>query len=375
MASQLADSPPYRITLIEDDDADAGLVEWALRRQGDFPYQLQHVTSLEEFLGHASSPGSDVILLDLNLPGYRGLEAFHAVTENAPDAAIVVLTGLDDNEVAMAAVHSGAQDYLVKQNVNPHDICRAIHYAAERRAGQVMLLRICDDFVAHVSHELRTPLTAAFAAVEMLHGSEAGELDPMQARLAGIAVTNLRLLRTMVADLIDSAMVHSGTLSVHPELVRLADVIPPVLDALSPLVERAGLTSSLNIADGLRVIADPDRLVQIVTNLLSNSIKHTPPGGALEITAVAGEAGCVALTCTDTGYGIPEHSLPRVFDRLYQVPNDTTRTSRGGLGLGLYLCRALIQAQNGDIRLESAPGRGTRVTVTLPSAGESPTPP
>jgi len=368
MSPQLADSDPRRIVLIEDDEADAGLVAWALRRQGEFPYLLQHYESLEEYLGLVPRPEADVILLDLNLPGYGGLGAFQAVADGGADAAIVVLTGLDDNDVAMAAVQAGAQDYLVKQNVNPHDICRAVRYAAERRATQSLMLRLCDDFVAHVSHELRTPLAAASAAVEMVEDS--GPLQPDQMRMMAIAVRNLQLLTTMVGDLINSAMLHSGKISVHLRPIRLADVVQASLDALAPLIGEGKLALTIDLDEEIVVSSDPDRLAQVITNLLANSIKFTPEGGAVTVTASVSDAGTVVLTVDDTGVGIPETAMPHLFERLYQVPNVETRTSRGGLGLGLHLCRELLRALQGDIRIESAQGKGTRAIVTLPAAEE-----
>ncbi|HEX2810600.1 MAG TPA: HAMP domain-containing sensor histidine kinase [Kineosporiaceae bacterium] len=369
MVLRLVDSPPHRILLIEDDAADAGLVARALKRQTEFSYRLQVMASMEEFLADPR-PEADVILLDLNLPGYSGLDAFATLTDAVPGQAVVVLTSLDDNEMAMAAVHAGAQDYLVKQNVNPHDLCRAIHYAAERRAATDLLVQLRDDFLAHVSHELRTPLSAAVGAVELLQAGDAGPLPPDQQHLVAMAARNLVQLHAMVADLIDSTMIRSGKPTVHVRTIDVADTVAGVAESMTPIAQRAHVTLTIAVPDHLPAVADPERLVQVLTNLTSNAIRYTPPQGTVTITATQdGSHGepRVTLTVADTGQGIAPTALPHLFDRLYQVPNDQTHVSRKGLGLGLYLCRELLLAQGGDIGVRSRPGHGSVFTVTLPA--------
>jgi signal transduction histidine kinase len=376
MVLQLLDSQPCQILLIEDDSADAGLVAWALKRQTEFPYHLELMTSLEAYLAANPRPEPDVILLDLNLPGYSGLDAFRILSGAAPMSAVVVLTGLDDNKMAMSAVHAGAQDYLVKQNVNPHDLCRAIHYAAERRAASDLLVQLRDDFLAHVSHELRTPLSAAMGAIELLQSGAAGPLQPDQDHFLRMADRNLTQLHAMVTDLIDSAMIRSGKPTVHVLQIQLAQTVGRVVESIASLVHDAGLTLTVDLQEPLLALADPDRLTQVVTNLLSNAIKYTPSGGAVRVTArtsVGADGGPRAeVTVEDNGRGISASALPHLFDRLYQVPNNELLSSRKGLGLGLYLCRELLRAQGGDIQVQSAPGQGTVCTVTLPSPQTTP---
>jgi two-component system sensor histidine kinase/response regulator len=356
-----------RILLVEDDEGDAGLVTWALKRQAEFPYVLRHVETLDDCLEACGRQEYDVILLDLTLPGSSRLNTVTTVTR-AVTTPVVVFTGLDDKQTAVEAVQAGAQDYLVKQNVNPHEICRSIRYAMERKQAHDFLARLREDFLTHVSHEFRTPLTAAVGAIEMLQDAFSPDTNPAEAKLIAMAASNLLLLRVMVGDLVDTTMVGSGKLFMHMQANRVDDLVIPLVAAMTPSAERSGVHLSSQLNTDIPVQADPERVTQVLTNLITNAIKFTPAGGHINVSVDPAETSDnrVMFTVSDTGSGIPDEAQPFLFERLYQAPQNLEGGSRGGLGLGLYISRELIHAHGGELNVSSKPGEGSRFSFTLP---------
>jgi len=356
-----------RILLVEDDDGDAGLVTWALKRQAEFPYVLRRVETLDECLTACQRQEYDVILLDLTLPGSSRLNTVTTVT-HAVTTPVVVFTGLDDKQTALEAVQAGAQDYLVKQNVNPHEICRSIRYAMERKQARDFLVRLREDFLTHVSHEFRTPLTAAVGAIEILRDTLDPEAHPAEAKLIAMAASNLLLLRAMVGDLVDTTMVTTGKLFMHMRPNNVKDLVTPLVAALTPVAVRNGLHLNSQLNTETPVQADPERVTQVLTNLISNAIKFTPEGGHIDVSVDPAETpdNRVMFTVSDTGTGIPDEAQPFLFERLYQAPQNLEGGSRNGLGLGLYISRELIHAHGGELHVSSTPGEGSRFSFTLP---------
>jgi len=235
---------------------------------------------------------------------------------------------------------------------------------AEKVAAATRRLEALDraksTFVATVSHELRTPLTALLGFSELLATRRVAAEEV--ARLAAIVQSETERLARIVDDLLDLSRIEQGTaLRVRP--------VPLVLGAaLAAGVEvfRRGVVSHrvvLACAEDLSVRADPDALDRIVKNLISNAIKYSPPGSPVTLSAHRRAAG-VEVTIADEGPGIAPEALARIFEPYYRAA-DATRTAPG-IGLGLAVVKALVEAQGGTIAVESAPGHGTRVTFSLP---------
>ncbi len=224
------------------------------------------------------------------------------------------------------------------------------------------------EFVANVSHELRTPLTAIRGFVETLLD---GALEsPVEARrfLETVARHTERLGR-LLDDLLDLSNIELGRTTLRLEPLALQEVIEHAVAGLEPGAMKKRLALSLEIPPDLPpVLADRDRLVQILVNLVDNAIKFTPESGKISVAARrASAAAPLEVAVSDTGIGIPHKDLPRITERFYRV--DKTRSRElGGTGLGLAIVKHLVQAHGGELRIESEVGRGTRVAFTLPTA-------
>lgn len=378
--SSASDDDRVRILLIEDNPGDARLLRETVAdtaqgsSQGEF--SITHVATLAEALTRLELELFDVALVDLSLPDARGLEALKQVHGRAPVLPIVVLSGLDDESLAVQAVHEGAQDYLVKRHLSDADLLvRSMRYAIERAQVLARLeqakaeqLRIKDELLSLVSHELRTPLAASYQFVTILLDGLAGDLSGEQRQYLEITLRNLLELRSMVDDLLESNRGQAG-IDVQPRPAAAGELLAEALATFSAAADEKDVQLGGGAEPGLpQVLADPVRVHQILGNLLGNALKFTGAGGAVTVTArhLAAERA-VAISVADTGEGIPPDALPRVFDRLYQVPG-SRRASRRGLGLGLYICRELVLAHGGQLWADSEPGRGSTFTFTLPVA-------
>lgn len=236
---------------------------------------------------------------------------------------------------------------------------------AARIAQLTELDRLKGDFIGMVSHELRTPLSAIAGYAEFLEDDTGGPLTAAQrSYVQAIQVAEARI-RQMVDDLLDFARVEAGTFQLEVQSVDLVEATHQALALLVPAGQSGRVQLILSQAPiHLCVLADPERLQQVLLNVIGNGIKFTPPGGSVEVTL--GQRGDVALVrVRDTGIGIPPDCLPKVFDRFYQVDSTSTRM-RGGVGLGLALAKSLVERQGGQMGVESEVGQGTSFWFTLP---------
>jgi PAS domain S-box-containing protein len=231
--------------------------------------------------------------------------------------------------------------------------------------------RAKDTFLAVLSHELRTPMQAVLGYTALL-AKRAPDPAALEKGLAVIE-RNARAQAQLIEDLLDVSRIVSGKLHLSRERVDLAELVEAAVETARPLAAAKSLRLHLAVrARPAPVLGDAHRLQQVVTNLLTNAAKFTPAGGAVAVRLSKQSAGTVAITVEDTGCGIAEDRLPRVFDRFYQVGSVTTR-QHGGLGLGLAIVRHLVEAHGGSVHAESeGEGRGARFTVTLPLAADEP---
>jgi len=227
------------------------------------------------------------------------------------------------------------------------------------------LERVRREFVANVSHELRTPLTAIKGYAETLLGG--GLQEPRRAsEFVEVIARHAERLRRLIEDLLNLASIEQGEAHIEPAPVAVREVVTQAETVLRPAAERKGQTVKVAIPEGLMVLADRDRLAQVLINLIDNAVKFTPSGGHVEVAAQAG-AGRVSLTVRDTGIGIPPGELGRIFERFHRVDRSRDRRE-GGTGLGLAIAKHLTQAMDGTIEVESGPGAGTTFRITLPAA-------
>ncbi len=217
------------------------------------------------------------------------------------------------------------------------------------------------NLTADVAHELRTP-------IHILQGNLEGLLDgvyePTPAHLEAM-LEETRALARLVDDLLTLALAESGQLALVIEPVEVDDLLADVKTSFSGPAETAGIALEATAEPGLVIQADAGRLDQVLSNLVANALRHTPPGGTIALHA-ASRNGMVQLRVRDTGAGIAAAELPHIFDRFWRGDRARSHTGGAGAGLGLAIARQLVQSHGGTIEVESELERGTTFTITLP---------
>lgn len=221
------------------------------------------------------------------------------------------------------------------------------------------------EFVSNVTHELRTPLTSIQGFAETL--LEGALEEPETARhFVEIMLRESRHLGVLIDELLDLSRVESGRFRMQRRPTAPGDLVATTVGRLAQKAERAGLQLSADVPEGLPPVnGDPDRLVQVLSNLVENAIKYTPAGGRVTLSA-RHEGGRVLIAVADTGIGIPRADLGRIFERFYRVDKARTRAT-GGTGLGLAIAKHIVEAHGGTIAVESEVGKGSTFTVILPA--------
>lgn len=344
-------APPPRVTWVERVSAARAALETA-ERDGT-PY--------------------DVVLLDLSLPDGRGLATVTAVRDAAPTVPIVVLTGLDDEALAVQALAAGAQDYLVKGAVTGTGVRRAVRHAMER---QRLLLeaqratRARDVVLGVVAHDLRNPISTikmcAVALAERRGGDRTTSPREHVEYLAGVVQRSAEWMETIIRDLLDVTAIEAGRLAVDPAPVAVPDLLERAREQFAPLAAEKEIAFHVPPAPAhVLLMADADRVHQALGNLIGNALKFTPAGGRVTLAAhVDATTPVVRLEVADTGPGIAPAHLPHVFDRFWQA----RETRRAGAGLGLAIVKGIADAHGGDVTVTSRVGEGTRFCLELPRA-------
>jgi len=362
------------VLLIEDNPGDADLVRLRLV-EGLSDVRVNCVPRLSDALACLDAETPSLVLLDLNLPDSHGAETFRRIMQKAPNVPIVILSGQDDEALAIKAVHQGVQDYLVKGDVTSKQLERALRYAVERQ-GLLRTLEITrkqqlefkNQFLSHVSHELRTPLTCIHQYVTLLLDGLAGPVVPEQADHLRTVLKSVNQLHAMIRDLLEATRADSGKLRVEPRCIDIGELMLQAVAMMRPTASEKNVSLEAVADPSIPLVcADPDRVLEVLINLIDNGIKFTPAQGSVVVKAstVETDPSAVYLSVIDSGRGIPQEALPLVFERLYQDPN-AVDGNRAGLGLGLYIAKEIVSLHGGRMWVASQPGSGSTFSFTLP---------
>jgi signal transduction histidine kinase/CheY-like chemotaxis protein len=536
---------PIKILLIEDSPGDARLLEELLRETEQVQFDLVHVSRFGDALRALETQTFGVILLDLSLPDAQGVENIARLRRRKNVPPIVVMTGLNDEEVAVQAVQQGAQDYLVKGQVDGYLLARAVRYAIQRHKAEETLkernrellvlgrisetilgsldlktvldtileqamvsgcfdlgnIRLLDaagetlelaatrgyrdshstkrhrrlsraagntpanfadrlfeepcieervqtcpgfktfkaegiesliivpirvddevlgiiqlasrtprkfkpeeinllktignqvgvavqkaqlygqttrqaqelqsanksqaDFTAMLAHDLRSPLSNVIAVVEMLIAGLFGATNDDQKKWLCRLQNNARSMLDLVNDFLDLSKLEAGHINLSNESVNLKSLIDGAIDNYQVRTRDKGICLKCRIdADLPEIIADPRRLEQVLSNLLSNALKFTDTGGSIEIAARQKGEG-IEIAVSDTGVGIPKDEIGSLFEKYRQTTSGKTSEHKG-TGLGLVICKMIVEAHGGWIRVESQEGKGSTFFFSLP---------
>jgi two-component system, cell cycle sensor histidine kinase and response regulator CckA len=370
---------PLQMLLVEDDISDAYLTRATLEQAG-VTAEWRHVVRLADIDFDTIGDWADCALVDLSLPDSRGLEAVRKFLTSAPRLPVVVVSGNSDQALALAAVHEGAQDYLVKGRIEPDVLARTIRYAIERklieyelqRARQMARLGRLAGGIAHHFNNLHALIVnyAAFVADDL-----------SGAALAGVA--ELEQARKDVMQIQQGAQ-HAVALTQQLSIFAEQDVVQSQVICLNDVIEGARELLSGRMGDGISlefslagdvplVLADRRHIEHLLVSLADNARDALPEGGQVTIhTASVADAGpdddptahrYGQLRMQDTGTGIPSDIIDRVFEPFF-----TAKVGGQHPGLGLAVVYAIMERWGGRAEVASSPGEGTTVTLVFPAA-------
>ena len=372
-----------RLLLLEDNPTDALLVEVALEEMPGISPDLVHVQTLAQARVALQNGDFDVALVDLNVPDGHGLDNFDLVQRWAPAMPVIVLTGTNDEDIALEAIQRGAADYLLKDDASARLLERSIRYAIERKRNESARLELerahikraeaetanlaKDEFLATLSHELRTPLNAIMGWTTLLRTGHLDEETREQALL--VIDRNAKAQAQLVEDLLDVSRIVAGNFRLETIELDLSSIVRSAAETVAPSAAAKNITFQLESSSETPVCGDPMRLQQVTWNLISNAIKFSPDDNTVTVRTFSRQADSVewaVLEVSDQGTGIAPEFLPFVFDRFRQADGSTTRRF-GGLGLGLAIVKNVVELHNGRVSVSSeGVGKGTTFRVELP---------
>lgn len=361
-----------RVLILRESDVDRDLLEKLLRgKQLQNRYQITLAEDLENALKLLVEQTFDVFLKDLGLSSDVDVEVLDLLQTKA-NCPLLLLSGLEDEEVAHSAMRHGVQEFLSKNGLTSIALERTINHSidrywlmseldkAKRKAESASQAK--SDFLAVMSHEFRTPLNGILGGINLLESlCESEKADELLNMMKLCARSQLAL----IGDVLDISKIEAGGMDLIYEGFSPRDLISSVLSAVSMRAREKGVRLAVEIGSSMpsELVSDARRLRQILINLVGNAVKFTPDG-EVRINARMLEDNIVEFRVTDTGIGIAPVDIDSIFDTFTQVDSTYGRRYQGA-GLGLAICKRLVKMLGGTIRVESQLGRGSDFRFTI----------
>ncbi|MDB4952514.1 MAG: two-component hybrid sensor and regulator [Myxococcales bacterium] len=360
-------SERLRLLIVDDQQADRLAIRRALEHSG-LTAEIAEAKNATEAVSATASRTFDCVLVDQELPGTSGVELAKQLRHAGNFTPIVLVTGHQDEDVLEHAIEAGITDFIPKTDLTPRRLGLRIKFAvrigrAEEESKKQLdranaAARARDEILAVVSHDLRGPLHAISLAHEALRDELTG---PATRYLGAIERASMRAER-LITDLLEATAIENGAISLSKGLVDAVSIVKQAAADHELLVKETGSKIIAQLPDEQIVVsADRDRVLQVLGNLVGNSLKHAR-GTPIEISVARHDRSAV-IAVRDQGPGIGPSELPHIFDRYW-----SGRTKKGGAGLGLAIAKGIVSAHGGQLAVDSKPGEGARFFFTLPLA-------
>jgi len=371
-----------RLLMVEDSEGDYILTRHVLQDIPDFPIEITWKPTYQEGLEAILTNEFDVCTVDYGLGAKSGCDLVQEAIAGGTQTPMILLTGLGSEDTAVKAMQLGAKDYLVKDRISADSLQRALGNALEKsrlskeiedkhRALEQANTKLSakhqemQSFYHTVSHELKTPLTSATEFTNIMAEGLLGPLTDEQREALQIVQQSNRQQVTMINDLLDNSRLENGKLALHKTCISVGELAQSVVDSLIPSAQNVGITLTAETnTDPTSATVDDTRIRQVVSNLIGNALKFTPSGGTVRVL-VENRLDVIWVSVTDTGQGIPQDQLKKVFNRFHQT-DEAKDQAKGGLGLGLSICMGLVELHHGDFNVESDLGQGSTFSFSLP---------
>ena len=348
-----------RILLVDDDASSRSALEKLLRADG---YDVSVAGDGEAALAQAERALPDLVLTDLEMPRMHGAELCRRIHELDRALPVIVMTAHSGLGSAVDSLRAGAEDYLVKP-LQYDAVLWQVQRTLARRAVTKLHEQQREECLALISHDLLNPLSCILMGTSLLRDSLQRQGLRTDLELADRIQRNATRMAAMLDDLREATGLETKGVTVHLEPCGLRDLVAGVVDGMGDAPGRRISLASDETVPHL-VLAEALRLERVITNLLTNALKYSADDAPVEVQILrAGDM--IQLAIVDHGIGIPPESIGLLFDRYYRTAAGKARA--GGLGLGLYISRLIVETHGGRIDVSSVVGRGSTFKVTLPS--------
>jgi signal transduction histidine kinase len=362
-----------KVLVVDDDGIIRSVTTRILENEG---YQVVEAEGLNQALEKIKQTDFTLVLLDLRLPDSKGMESIALLKELRPQTDVIVMTGYGTLDSVIEAMRAGAVDFLLKpcSAQQLRDTTKKViskHELSQENKMLRALNEMKDKFLTLVSHELRTPLTIIYGYLSIMQ-RQGAVLDQEQRELLGIVLKSTRQLISIVNNIQTITQAEAGEIKLHLQAVSPRKLIMDALTEMKSSLTDRNLEMVVEEGEEIPAInADSIRLRQALMELIQNAIRATPDGGQISVGARMQE-GKALLWVKDNGIGIPLAEQGKIFEPFYEVADveqhgsSNSRFQGGGIGLGLSLVKAVVEAHQGSVRMDSKPNLGTLIEITLP---------
>lgn len=361
-----------RVLIAEDELISRRIIERILSMEG---YEVvladNGITAVEKLNGE-NAPR--IAILDWMMPGMDGLQVCKHVRSVKTESYtyIILVTAKDRKDDIAKGLNAGADDYLTKPFDARELIARMqtgirmldLHDSLAEHVKRLEELdRLKSDFISMVSHDLKTPLAIIRGDVSLILDGAAGAVSDTQKDLLSDSLNSIDNLTRIITDVLDVSKIEAGKMKLRRKVMDLCAIIRKVSQDFNRLLEQKALSLSIEIPEReVKLFVDDDKMTQILNNLIGNAIQFTPEGGRITVR-LEDRKDDVACSVSDTGIGISEQNLPKLFSKFTQLEDG--RAHGRGTGLGLVIVKNLVEMHGGQIQVDSALGEGTTFTFTL----------
>ncbi|MBA4311979.1 MAG: hypothetical protein C0417_05055 [Chlorobiaceae bacterium] len=358
-----------KILIVDDEDAFRMLLAATLEDEG---FEVTTAPDGERALEFINQYTFDLALLDVRMPGIDGMEVLQKIKQDSPTTDCIMLTGFQDIDLAVKAIKNGAKDFLGKtQSVD--ELLIRINNVLRAHRAEAHITEVQQDYTSKLMHDLLSPLHSLQSAIDFLEQGLGGPVTDLQKKVLLEINSMLGNMDALLNDMIDLTMFESGRIDLQKIPTNIDELIPSVCARFKPLLSVKNITLNINIGNNIPTITvDPARIEQVTNNILDNAVKHTPNGGSITVSVsnIIEEhdnkhVEFVEVAVADTGHGIAQAELPFVFDKYKEVLTGKS-SEKKTTGLGLAICRSIIEAHHGQMMAKSEIGKGSTFRYILP---------
>lgn len=368
LGTHTAQAPEYSVLIVDDDPSDQQMFIEYLNSDESQTFRINAAETASQAVKNLEQQNVDCILLDYNLPDSVSFHLLERIIKMEIPSAIVMLTGVGDESLAMAALQNGADDYITKDQCDRQTLMRAVRYAVERKRTQIshkeiervkQIHEMQRDFFTIATHEFRNPLSVIDTSTQLIEFTHPD--DTHTTKYTARIKQSVNKLISLVDNVLAFSQFEAGSMRFQPLNFNFSNFLKETVENFQLM--HADRTINLEITGEMdKFHADQYLCDHIFTNLISNALKYSEPQFAVSIKA-ARVADAIEISVSDSGIGMSNEDVQKLFTKFFRSKNCSAVQ---GTGIGLYLVKQLVDMHEGSIFVDSTPGMGTTFMVRLP---------